>query len=462
MAFEKYSFDSDFQDVVIACFIRHPEKFALYAKIIEPAFFSGLERVVAARAIMEYFKEHSRFPTMEIFSQTVYDDLLDNDLLDKEEDAKLYVNKIRKQDTGDYAYILSKIKSFAVHRACAVAFRKALDKLQKGGEPDADLPKMFERALAVGKSLEDREYNLKLDSDTIIDKVTAAGYGTRTGFPLLDAIWPYGWGPGWLIVPLAPPKNFKTTMCINIALSVVGPSVREPVFYYPCEINQEQTALRAFANLTGIPFSEVFKTPGKYKKETRLAIDRSCEADFIMKSFNSRMATVNDIRLHAKEMQAEYGIDPKMIVIDHAECIKPSTTAKGRSDWREQGEIYVEARALGSELDCCVVMPDRCNRETVGRAVPDMRSFQGALEKAGHVDIGIGLCATEQERMDNVLRLFTFVDRHAPPFQHIRASIEPDIFRITLEEKIAYNPEETSTKERSYKKSQKKLKEDYD
>ena len=90
------------------------------------------------------------------------------------------------------------------------------------------------------------------------------------------------------------------------------------------------------------------------------------------------------------------------------------------------------------------VMPDRCNRETVGQRVPNMHSFQGAFEKAGIVDVALGLCATEEEFIANILRAFVFLNRHGPAFQHIRGRVRPEHFTIDLEDKIAYNPEDGS------------------
>ena len=52
-----------------------------------------------------------------------------------------------------------------------------------------------------------------------------------------------------------------------------------------------------------------------------------------------------------------------------------------REDHLLQADVYTEARAMGSELGCCVIMPDRCTRDTVSLPVPSMQSFQGAFEK---------------------------------------------------------------------------------
>jgi hypothetical protein len=87
-------------------------------------------------------------------------------------------------------------------------------------------------------------------------------------------------------------------------------------------------------------------------------------------------------------------------------------------------------------------MPDRCNRETVGKAVPNMSSFQGAFEKAGAVDVAIGLCATEAEHLQGRMRYFVFLNRHGPQLLHFEGRVDAECMRMTIDKQIEYVPEE--------------------
>jgi len=69
-----------------------------------------------------------------------------------------------------------------------------------------------------------------------------------------------------------------------------------------------------------------------------------------------------------------------------------------------------------------------------------MTAFQGAFEKAGIVDVALGLCATDEERLANTLRVFTILNRHGPQFQHIRGRVDPARYKIELLELIPYRP----------------------
>jgi len=71
-----------------------------------------------------------------------------------------------------------------------------------------------------------------------------------------------------------------------------------------------------------------------------------------------------------------------------------------------------------------------------------MSSFQGSFEKAGIVDVAIGLCATEAEHKQNTIRYFIFLNRYGAQYLHYTGKIDPKLSRMTLEREIDYDPDE--------------------
>jgi hypothetical protein len=86
-------------------------------------------------------------------------------------------------------------------------------------------------------------------------------------------------------------------------------------------------------------------------------------------------------------------------------------------------------------------MPDRCNKDTVDRKVPSMSSFQGSFEKAGIVDVALGLCATEGEHKQHKIRYFIFLNRNGEQYLHFEGKVDPLTYRMTVDTKVAYNPD---------------------
>jgi hypothetical protein len=440
---EEFNFSSDFQDLVLACLVRHYDRFSSHGEIIKPEYFWGPIAAQTCEALQTYQKKYNRFPGFEALGNFMFDRTKGEG--EREANAALeYVQKLAKIDTLDWQYVLDRCSHFARERALNNAIQAAHTALSEGKIPEEGFAPMFSEAMKVGQDMSDLGYVMTQDSDAVIDKITDITYGVKTGWPALDAHWPNGWAPGWLAVPLAPPKRYKTTFCVNLAMNVIKNDPLHNVFFYACEISSELMLARAYANLTGKTLRMMYDDKEDFKKATREVMDEQILAHLIAKHYPAKTASILDIRNHALRARDAFGIEPKMIVIDHAETIKPKTASKGsrQSDWREQADIYTEARALGDELKCVVVMPDRCNKETVDRPVPNMKSFQGAFEKAGIVDIGFGLCATEKEIQDGIMRYFLFLNRHGEQYVQFRGQLDPPKVMMTIDEQIAYDPEQ--------------------
>jgi hypothetical protein len=224
------------------------------------------------------------------------------------------------------------------------------------------------------------------------------------------------------------------------------------VIYYACEIQQELAMMRAIYNMTGFTEEEIWASPKKYKKKVEEVLHRKMYGNVWFKGFPAKGVTMDQIKDHARYVIKNHGLNPKAIIIDYAETVKPASVKKDTPDWREQSDIYIQARALGSELGCCVIMPDRCNKDTVNQNVPSPTSFQGSFEKAGVVDIALGLCSTDEEHMQGRIRYFVFLNRHGAALKHYEGRIDSHLMRMTIDREIPYDPEDDAkqAKERAY------------
>ena len=439
----------NFQDLIIGACINHPGDFTCYGPILNSKHFSGVHATIAAKVLTDYHTRRGTFPTWVIFEQMVVQRAGKVGLDSNEEDnAREYINRVKVlakegiRSPADVEHVASHVVEFARHQAMVIAIKKNIELLKEGKDINTAI---CEQALAIGQNLLNMGVLLSGDDPelalSVIDNLTSHGYGIRTGYPILDGIWKNGWGPGWLIVPLAPPKRMKTTLCINFAMNIAGPAIGEDVLYYTCEISDELAALRAMCRTSGLSTDYMYANPEKFKDTLRVHLKQFMSGEILFKGFASRSATIQDIKAHAK-MAIEQGLRPKAIIIDYADTIKPSSSHKEKKDHLLQADVYTEARALGFELKCPVIMPDRCTRETVELPVPNMQSFQGAFEKAGIVDVAIGICGTDAEIQNGVLRFFVFLNRHGPALQHIQGRIDADAFMIEMNEFIPYNPDE--------------------
>lgn len=438
---ESFDFSANFQDCIIACFIRHPEQFLRFGPILKPNYFLGVQSTIVAKVMIDYAETTRRSASWEVIEQLALDEARSRIGADEETKDRItgYLQRLRELDTGDIDFVSGKVVEFARERATLSAIRANIADIQEG-KIDHTFIKRIEEALRVGQNLDDLGYLLHRDAGAAVRKITDTHYGVRTGFPLFDKIWKNGLSPGWLCIFLAPPKRYKTAMCLNVAINMISPSIGENVFYYTCEISQELALARCLFNLTGQGSDYMFEQPEKFIILAEEQIQRTVAGNLLIKGFASGAAKVSDIEAHARTAISQTGIIPKAIFIDYAETVNASD--REQSEHRQSASVYTDARAMGHRLGVPVIMPDRCNRETVSHAVPSMTSFQGAFQKAGIVDLAIGLCATEAEYVNNTIRAFVFENRHGPAYQHLRGTVNPEVMQLELTEEIEYNPDD--------------------
>jgi len=443
IVYERYGFSEDFQKKVIACAIRNPEKFETHADLFRPEYFTTTVAFEAVYRLREYREQYSNWPDFSMLANYAFTKL--NKLNpEKAEEVVGFVQELGTIDTTDSDAVYDLVRDFAKERKLYRAIRTAHTALMEGKEVEGGVVQLFEQALEIGNAGEDLGILINDDWEKVLTEHGVESQGVPCGrYQLFHEIWRNGWEPGWLVVPLAPPKRFKTTFCINLANGIAG-EIGHPhdVIYYACEISQRLAALRALCNMTGFSMNDVFDAREKMIIATRGQIGRM-QGRLLFKSFASKSATISSIKAHAKRAIKILGLKPKAIIIDYAETVRTEGTEK-MSEWKQSAEVYTQARAMGVELDCVVIMPDRCKAEFVDKPVPSMRAFQGSFEKAGIVDIAIGLCQTEQEHVQNRMRYFIFLNRHGREMVHLAGKVDPERFQMTVDEEIPYDPDEAN------------------
>lgn len=438
MRWESYNFTNDFQDAILACLIKYPEEFYGFGEIIKPEYFTGPAACELVFRINEYKKKYGKYANFSTLGNFVFHKAAAVNI-DHAKETLDYVEKLGQLDTSDKGAILDLSIQFAKERAVYDALRK-IHTAQTEGTP-LNPVQVIQDAMAVGTNYNDLGISLYHDYEKIIRTVTDRTYGVHTGFAEFDKLWKFGWGPGWLVVLLAPPKRYKTGFAINLALNIAGNQDTD-VLYYACEISQELAAMRALTNITGWTQDQFDSQKEKGILMAGKKVKSELWGNVWFKGYPSKSTTIGEIKAHARQVIGLYGLKPKAIVIDYAETVRPDSVDKKASDWRQQADIYTQARAMGNEFGCCVIMPDRCNRETVGKKVPNMKSFQGAFEKAGIVDAAIGICATDDEYKHDRIRYFVFLNRHGEAYKHYDGTVDPARMKMTVGGEIDYSPDE--------------------
>lgn len=447
MSTERYNYSDDFQSQIQACQVRHSEVFSGFGTVIEPRFFNGDAAIQTAFVLHDYFKQYGFYPTFATLADLVFSKFARTQP-DKAGEYVDYITKLTETDVRDVEHIQASVVNFARERALYNAIKIILLAKQEGKEVEGGIIKLVEDALSTGADINALGFDLGDDLENVIDRTTKIDYGVKTGFEPFDKLWRNGWPAGWLISILAPPKRFKTCCALNLAMNMASAAVGADVIYFACEIGQDLAARRVLQAMTGQTTDELFTNPEQFKVISRNAWQQNMAGRLWFKSFPSKTTTVMELQATAKNIMRHHNLKPRAVFVDFAETVRPSNTAKNVPDWRQQADIYTEVRAMGSALGCCTVLPDRCNKETVGRKTPSMKSFQGSFEKAGIVDAAIGLCQTDEEYLDKIIRYFIFLNRHGAECKHYTGTVNGEIMRLSVDCEIGYEPEQDEKAER--------------
>lgn len=435
MALEHYNFSSDFQDMLLASLVSHPDKFMGVRSVLEFSYFTGLNSITAAKLILEHFDEYHTFPSFTTLGQLAYAYAKKSTSEDFNHDLTEYVKQLSELQVRDVDYIKGQVINFARERALLVEINKTAMNVQEGKD-QGDLVARFQKVMGIGTDLTSMGLEATEDADAVLDKILNPQYGVSTGYELLDThLFKRGMGKGWLIVPLAPPKGYKTTFCLNLAMNIAGPLVGgENVVYYACEINEELALERVYCAITQRTIEQGMEDPTEFRQRVHDCLANDLTGKLIVKHFPAKSVKISQIRTHLRELCLAKGITPRVVVLDYAETLLPEDTTL--PEYRQQSSIYTGARALADEFGCTVIMPDRCNKETAEQAVPTMTSFQGAFEKGGVVDCGIGICATPDEYQRHIIRLYVFLYRYGAAGLHFKGRIDPEKYSITIDEML--------------------------
>lgn len=439
VAKESFNYSPEFQDLILACIVKEHDQFSFLLFNLSSRHFTGLVATVVAEALINYHGQYSRVPSMPVLEE-----------LSREKARKVgidmdeigeYIKKLDDTDTGDWKLVKEKLHEFIKEREVLSVLKKSIVAIQEG--KPFDYVSEFTKAVNVCKDL--NEMGLLFDptdGEAVVRKVTASNYGIRSGYTLIDQYFPMGFAPGWLIVPLAPPKSCKTTLCLNFAYNMISPGVDEDVIYNTCEISQELAFMRQLCRMIRLPIATIYQNPDHFITVMRQTFERqNFRSKLLFKGWPAGQATISDLKSHAK-MVSQEGLEPRAMFIDYAETVKAAKPTGEALDRRMEADKYTDARAMGTDLGLAVFMPDRCNRETVSMPVPNMTSFQGAFQKGGIIDVAFGICMTETEKLHNIFRLFFFLNRHGASMQYLRGSLDLETYRMEINEEIEYIPED--------------------
>ena len=148
---EQFNFSEDYQDLVLACVLRHSE-FSKYSSILDPKMFSSVISTLIARKVFDYHKKFFIFPSREILHQLACDEAKKSG----ESEAAMtgYVERLFTIRIGGWKHVHERVIAFCRERAVVTALFRCKEFIQNGETPEGGFRKLFQDAVDTGSQFE--------------------------------------------------------------------------------------------------------------------------------------------------------------------------------------------------------------------------------------------------------------------------------------------------------------------
>lgn len=242
-------------------------------------------------------------------------------------------------------------------------------------------------ALAVHQvALSDRErrsVNLQIAGVELLAEIEADLKGEAraipsTGIRFFDNEIGGGLQPSTLITAPARTSMGKSILGVDVGKNVASQNFG--VVYHSLEMSRRQVLARLvsshlFNRGVQIPFESILKRKGLTPLQAEQVLHAVKDIEtlpFQIEDGGGR--TIMDIANSSERLMNGFkkrGIQPGLVVIDHAHIVSPSRVFK--DDVAALKEVTLGALNLCKRLDCSVLLLAQCNRNTEGRAEDDRR-----------------------------------------------------------------------------------------
>jgi len=371
-----------------------------YAEHVKVDYFGNAAERFLVRAAIEHFRAHDS-----VISEAALDDALteadesgelEQINLEPDDIWSIYddLDAVRKDERR---YVYSQIAVFLKHQNLKNLLTEASAALNKDG-PDA-AQGIVDRARGTLQIVEQRSGSLFHGAKAALERI-----GVReleddhipTGIPKLDGLMEGGIRPGEVGVFLCRTGGGKTMWLCQTAAMAVLRGIE--VAYYTLEVDRDEIWLRSMASastvhindlrayamgssdpdLIGLKLHKDSPTTRIKKMRKSLALIGGGERDLWIEDIAVRGAGLDTI-FHNFEKLVQTGKNPKLVVIDYADRLRPS----GKYDRRHEGqeEVYQELQAIAKEKNIAIWTAAQANRQAIKTAHLTLDKVQGSFNK---------------------------------------------------------------------------------
>ena len=343
------------------------------------------------------------------------------------------IKRAYAEDISDPEHTVERIVGYAQHRAFRIAIRRAAqiieaqangEKLrdERGKEITDDPEALIREAKLVGADMSDiGTFVDQAMIDRVADELLHPKRREKftTGVEHLDLAG-LMLERGEIGCVLGVAKGGKSQVLLNIALGNAKDG--KNVLYYNCEMPDERMDARYVRRIAGRNAPDAKTDPEAFIAKARTKMSRLMKGRILVKRFIANTATLDDIRAHMTLVASELNFVPDLVIVDYLGIMKPRKTANDERRFELEAN-WLDFRAMCQEFNVCGWSAAQTNRGGANAELVTMSSIGECFAIVQHIDAGVSISMTQEERDENKGRFFVFASRNESdgvviPFEH--------------------------------------------
>ena len=452
----KFQFDLSFQ-LEILRFIIQDKEGALVLNRIKPSYLVLIEHSIVCEGILKFFKKRKKIPSESVLKEVIKE-LLESknyvDLVTKDDIPNIYkiIHNLYSLPLKDSDFIREKIYQFSTY----VEMKNLNDSFDlENFEQYEEYSRKIEKILQHSKPKEDDE-PIFMIRDVVERQFERQAEPAVIPCPFrqLNQLTNAGGYPAHSInVILDKPKAKKTFFLVNLARGYLR--MKKSVLYIDLENGKEQIMDRMIQSSINKSKKELYS--GEFDKVEAKHLRKLARfgVEFVVQRLPAMITDCNTIRELIIKLRNS-GINIQVLFVDYAG--KLASISRDKEDFDRISNVYVDLQNLAEEMDLDIIWTaHHITREGKKHRKTryDENDISGSIAIVRNAQTIMGLNATEQEEMDDILRCELVVQRDGLPSGRALFKIDVEKQRLrefTVDERKKYEEIYASKLEQEFNK----------
>jgi len=419
----RFPFDRQFQIGILGLCLQRLEFLLLASEVIKPEYFEDKILIWYFEKIISYYNQYGSLPNADVLKNELKKAARAKTIQSAEVRDYIEVLGLLVQRVSAAAYVTDEVVRFCRRQEGRKIYLDTAEIMDTATDDDWDM--ILERLYnvkSIGTSQLDMGIKYFEEAEARVERRAAGdlravaptgirGWHKNTHAPMdLDQFLGGGLKTGQLGIWMGATNLGKSIALPHCGKRAVVQGMK--VLHVTLELSASDVADRYDSAWTRTNIQELVTHGSAVSDRLKALSDRSGYAEsLIIKEYPTGQASVNTLRGQLRQLEA-MGWLPDLLVVDYLDLLKPLTNYN--DEYADLGHIAQDLRGLCGEFEIPAWSATQTNRAGMSQETPDIEHMGDSIKKAQIADVILVMCATKEERAQNLLRIFIAKNRNGP------------------------------------------------